>query len=365
MENMINIMVVEDSNFMRINLKEKLSEITDFSVEKVVRNGLEALKVIRNPDEKVDVVLLDLLMPEMDGIETLEHIMSEKPIPTAIFTGVTKDQENGEFLYDALELGALGIVQKPTGHGNMDLDHVMENLENKIKAAHSAREKLEIFLNYGKTQKIPQSKKENESSGSKRNFTKQLRNIDLFIIGASTGGPIEVASILKQLSFNPELIGVVVQHIPEGFEKYFSKKLDKLTDFKITVAKDGEKLKAGKIYLAPGNKHIKFDGTTRRAFIKLTDEERVWGVRPCIDFAFVTAAQIFHQRLLGIILTGMGKDGTFGVRVIKEYGGICIAQDPDEAMIDAMPKNAIKSGNIDQVYTLEEIINCMNSETSS
>ncbi len=379
---MIKILIVEDSSFMRMNLKKILSKHKELDIQFIARNGVEALKILEH--NEVDVVLLDLFMPKMDGIETLENIMNSKPIPTLVFTAANK-KDNAEILLKALRLGAMDIVQKPKGIGSKSLEKVIQMLVKKIIAVHNSRDKLKVFINKAEiSNRLQKSRKSNKNKRPKRKkpaapvkkeikkAKKRKYNIDLskkinlssiFIIGASTGGPPLLLNFLKDLTFNPQKSGIIVQHIPDGFTKFFAKRLDSICEFKVLEAKHGDMLKPGKIYITPGDYHLKLYEDKGHIYFDITQEDRVWGVRPCIDYTLVTGAQILKNKLLAIIFTGMGRDGTFGFRIVKEYGGTTIAQDPKEAMIDSMPLNAIRSGNVDYVMKVNDIKHHLNSNT--
>jgi two-component system chemotaxis response regulator CheB len=369
---------------MRQNLQKILSSITDFQPKYLARHGLDALEIIRTQND-IDVILLDLFMPKLDGISTLKEIMTNKPIPTLIFTSADRVHDE-ELLLTALKLGALDIIHKPTGLDTLKVEEVMGVLIEKIRVAAKSKEKLKVFVNNAAINsqissidtsiftKPPEKQllAEIKIAPSKDGQPDHIFDVanknkvkSFFVLGASTGGPSLVMEFVRHLKFSSSVAGIIVQHMPAGFTNFLAKRLDQSSQFVVVEAEHGQPLQPGHIYVAPGDYHLKLIENNNGVLLELTQDDRVWGVRPCVDYALITAAQIFKEKCIGIILTGMGRDGTLGMRVVKEYGGFTIAQDPTEAMIDSMPLTAIKSGYVDLVMKNFDIVHYLNREYAS
>jgi len=299
MPSKIRVLVVDDSLFMRKAISNLLNSDPKISVIGTAKDGEEALQKISelNPD----VITLDIEMPRMDGLTTLKEIMRRKPLPVIMLSALTK--KGAKETFTALEYGAVDYVLKPSGTVSLDLKLVKDQLIAKIKTAA---------------------------------LTKPLMH--------KTIKPSTVAK-----SIPPTLI---VQHMPEGFTRFFAEHLDEKCQFKVKEAENGDQISRGLALVAPGGYHMLVQKNGR---ILLDKGPRVHNVRPAVDPMMFSVAEAYSSKVVGVLLTGMGKDGAKGMKAIKEKGGTTIAQDEKTCVVFGMPKAAIEEGCVDIVLPLHKI----------
>ncbi len=327
----VKVLIVDDSLFMRTVLKDMLSKDTWINVVGTARNGKEALELI--PKLRPNVVTMDIEMPVMDGISALKQIMSTRPIPVIMLSTLTKD--GAKLTLEALEIGAVDYIPKPTGSTMIGV--VRETLIAKIKEV-------------SKSPILPLTR--NKKPRKKRTITKSLSASNKIVaIGASTGGPNALTDVLSHLpkDIPPTMI---VQHMPKPFTKYFAERLDKVTPFEVREAKEGDRLSPGLALLAPGDWHMI---VTRQEKIHLHKGPAMYNLRPTVDEMMVSTADVYGPRTLGVVLTGMGSDGTIGMKAIKKFGGWNIAQNEKTCVVYGMPKSAINAGVVDTVVSLGDV----------
>ncbi len=312
----IKVLVVDDSYLMRLLICDLLSSFEDIEIVGTARNGKEAVELVSKL--KPDVVTLDYEMPVMDGIKALEEIMKKNPTPCIMLSAYTK--EGAEITLNALSKGAFDFITKPSGSLSMDIEKVRVELYKKIKMAKKiSPEKLKL------KEKEPHKK------------LKGAKKISAIGIVSSTGGPPIVEYILKYMpKINIPIF--IVQHMPRSFTFIFAERLNKLTKKKVKEARDREQVKEGIVYIAPGGIHMSLKKIKEKIYIYLIDEEPKWGVKPSGDYLLNAMADIYKDKSLAVILTGMGKDGSEGAKKIKEKKGILIAQDEKSSVIYGMPK---------------------------
>lgn len=327
----IKLMIVDDSAFMRKIIGDSVEDIRGIEVAGIARNGLDALEKI--DIIKPDVITLDIEMPKLNGIETLKEIKKKYKMPVIMLSSIRKT----EVTFEALELGALDFIEKPENL-NQNLEEFKQELELKINSLINSKNDI-------KKEKKP--KTPNKGVGS----------VNAVVIGSSTGGPKALVYLMENLPKEINIPIFIVQHMPKGFTLSFAERLDKLTTAKVVEAKDNMRIEGGKIYLAPGDFHLRIEGS----IIKLTKEDKIHGVRPAVDYLFQTASETYREKLVGIILTGMGKDGTNGMKSIKHFGGLTIAQDESSSVVFGMPGSAIAKGVVDEVLSLEDISKTLNN----
>lgn len=334
----IKVLVVDDSALLRKVLSNVLNDCNGIEVTDVARNGVEAMKII----EKVqpDLVTLDVEMPMMNGLETLKAIKEDYQIPVIMLSS----RSNEETTIQALELGAEDFVEKPESiHKNWDT--FKGNLSEKIH--------IHFSQDQYKSVDIRKSKVLNDSLLSKKD---QLKAI---VIGASTGGPKALVKAIQALSSNLSVPVFIVQHMPEGFTASFAKRLDAAASVPVVEAEHGQKIRPGTVYLAPGARHLTINGDT----LELDMRPKIHGVRPAVDYLFETAAYTYGEDILGIVLTGMGKDGAPGCEVIKEQGGYVLTQDKASSIVYGMPRVVVERGLSDQTASLNEIADILREMT--
>ena len=330
----IRAMVVDDSAFMRKIISDMVSEITGVEVVGIARNGKDALDLI--PKLKPDIITLDVEMPILNGIETLKIIKKDHDIPVIMLSS----NKNPEITIEALELGALDFIEKPLDIKE-NLEEIKADLEKKIKALFSNK------LDQYKQEKLDYNTNNTEIINKK---------VDAVVIGASTGGPKVLVHIISRLPANIRVPIFIVQHMPEGFTKSLAERMNKESKVRVVEAKDGMPIRANTVYLAKGGYHMTLKGN----LISLNTEEKLHGVRPAVDNLFFSASSQYKAKLLGVILTGMGKDGCAGMHQIKALGGLNIAQDKNSCIVFGMPGNAVSKGVVNKILSIDEISDTIN-----
>ena len=332
----IRVLVVDDSSYMRFILSRILEEDPDIEVVGRARDGIEALAML--PVEKPDVITLDVEMPRLNGFETLERIFSVRPTPVVMVSQFT--EANAETTMKALELGAVDFVQKPQGSDALTMAKIKAELISKVKVA--ARVTLSIGA-YG--QRSAQTWK--PAKGTPAGVMKKV-----VVIASSTGGPKALADVMTHIPADAPLGILIVQHMPEGFTASLANRLNTLSPFAVSEAKEGDTLAVGRALLAPGNFHMRIRNGGR---VYLSSADAVNNVRPAADVTMCDAADLFRDRVIGVVLTGMGTDGTRGGTAIREKGGVNIAQHGATCVVDGMPSSLVKAGQADRVAPLDRI----------
>lgn len=326
----IKLLIVDDSAFMRKILNDIVKEIDGIEVVGIARNGLEALEKI--PRLKPDVITLDIEMPKLNGIETLKRIKENYDIPVIMLSSLT----GTDITIEALQIGALDFIEKPSDL-NSNMSNFKEELEMKLKPIFGENHKKGI----GNPSKCDNNK---------------CDEIKAVVIGASTGGPKALVSLIGKLPEKIKAPIFIVQHMPKGFTTSLAKRMNNESNIKVLEAEDGMKIENNIVYLAPGDFHMTLDSNK----ISLNSNDKLHGVRPAADHLFNSAAQIYRENLLGIILTGMGKDGTAGMSLIKEFGGYNIAQSEETCVVYGMPGSAVSAGVVEEILDLNEISSKLN-----
>jgi two-component system chemotaxis response regulator CheB len=326
------VLVVDDSAFMRKLISELVDGTGEFRVAGTARNGLDALRKIHALDP--DIVTLDIEMPELDGLATLGYIMSEAPRPVVMLSGVASGEAD-DLTIRALELGAVDFVRKPAGQISRDLRPVRDRL---LQALHACRE---VNL-HGVTvlARPPHPPPTALSSGG----VPSPHVGRIVAIASSTGGPRALAEVVPRLPAGLDAAVVVVQHMPAGFTRSLAERLNAQSAAEVREAQHGEALRNGCVYIAPGGSHLRVLRAGGAATLSLDESPPVWGVRPAADPLFRSVAEAFGFAAIGVVLTGMGRDGAAGVRAIREAGGLTIAQDQETSIIFGMPQAAIAAG---------------------
>jgi len=340
----IKVIVVDDSALMRKIISDMINEQEEMEVVDVAKNGQELLaKIVRNTP---DVITLDIEMPKMNGIETLKELKKINiNIPVIMLSSVSKT--GAESTMESLDLGAFDFVAKPSGAISIDIDTVKEELVEKIKLAFMKNEDKLIKKPLKKiiASKVV-SRTTNRVSGT------LACDIEAVVIGASTGGPKALYEVITALPSDLGVPVLVVQHMPVGFTKAFAARLNLNSKLRVTEAVDGELIEKNVVYIAPGGYHMQV-GKGKR--IELNTQPTIWGVRPAVDKLFISATNFYGARLLSVILTGMGRDGAKGTMVIKESGGITMAEHESTCIIYGMPKAAFETGKVDEIVPLGNV----------
>lgn len=350
-------MIVDDSPLMRKLLSNVLSEDPQIEVVGSAPNGKIALDKIGAL--RPDVITMDVQMPVMDGIETLTRIMIQKPTPVIMISAYT--EEGANLTFKALELGAVDFITKPDAIFARPIVDIRDEIIMKIKTANKINVKRlgkdkEEELEERET-KAREEKKAREERKEKAEHEVSLEKCRKIVsIGVSTGGPEALKEIIPHLPPHIDAGILIVQHMPPGFTNAFAQRLDTISDIEVKEAQEGDIIMPGRILIAKGDYHLKIKEEKFAYITRITHEERVKLFRPSIDVMMMSTAEHFQNRTIGLIMTGMASDGVDGIRVIKEKGGITLAQDEKTSVVFGMNKLAIESGYVDRIVGLKEIV---------
>jgi two-component system chemotaxis response regulator CheB len=332
------VLVVDDSAFMRKVVRDLVDALPGFRVVGTARDGRHALEQVHALDP--DIVTLDVEMPELDGLQALGYIMSETPRPVVMLSAA--DGIDGALTLRALELGAIDFVRKPSGAISLDLALVRDRLHAALAAAAAA--------NLAGSRMLARP-----PVGAGRPTPVAARARRLVVIAASTGGPRALADLVPALPAGLAAAVVIVQHMPAGFTRSLAERLNHMSDITVHEATDGAVLRPGVVLIAPGGRHLTLGTGPDGATCHLDDGAAVWGVRPAADPLFRSAARLFGAATVGVVLTGMGRDGAEGLARIREAGGRAIVQDAASATIWGMPQAALATAGADAVLPLSAI----------
>jgi two-component system chemotaxis response regulator CheB len=324
------VMVVDDSAFIRRMITDWINGTSDLELVGVAKNGEEAENMAR--DLKPDVVTLDVEMPVKSGLEALPEIL-KTGAKVLMVSSVTK--QGATSTLQALEAGAYDFVTKPSSSSSLAFTGSKDETLDKIRASRYARHRA-----------VP-------SSGSAIKVSAPTQPVDrLVVIASSTGGPSTLRTLWEQFPKNFPAPILIVQHMPEGFTASLAKRLDMAGTVPCREAKEGDKVVTGQALLCPGGVHmiVKPDMT-----IAFTDEPKLHGVKPAADYLFHSAAQVKGNKTVGVVLTGMGRDGAEGAVAIRKVGGRVLGENEESCVIYGMPKAAKDAGGIDAEFPLEEV----------
>jgi len=316
------VLVVEDDPVTRRIVVDLVQASGRFRVVGEARTGYEAIRLVH--EREPDLVSLDLELPELGGLETLGYIMSEAPRPVVVLSAHTAP----ELTFQALDFGAVDFVPKPAPDALRTVDELRDRLLEALDAAAQARLANLAF-------RIP-----GRGRAARRAPAQAGLPACAVAIAASTGGPRALADLLAALPEDLPAAVLVVQHMPARFTASLAARLDAVSPLPVAEAVGGEVIRPGRVYLAPGGVHLGLDRSRQGVAIRLEETRPVWGVRPAADVLFRAVASHFGPRSLGVVLTGMGRDGAAGLRAIREVGGWTIAQDRDTSVIFGMPAAA-------------------------
>lgn len=341
------VLVVDDSNFFQQRLKKIIEEHPDLTVIGVASNGQQAIDM--DAELKPDIISMDYEMPMVDGVTAVRTILSRRQVPIVMFSSMT--YEGAAITLQALEAGAVDFIPKNFAEVSGDSKILKMRLHEKlITFARASKPKPQISRPALESVKIPESHSGFAATSS----------IKLLAIGASTGGPVALTDIITRLPANFPLPIVVVQHMPENFTKVFAERLHRQAKLEVKEAENGERIEVGKVLVAPGGMQIMFDRSGQHVRV-LAGDDRV-NYKPSVDIMFASAANTFGNKVLGIVLTGMGADGCEGARLIKEKGGQIWGQDEGSCVVYGMPAAVAKAGLTDAVLPIEDFATQLNSQ---
>ncbi len=362
------VLVVDDSAFMRRLVSDIVASSGEFDVVGTARDGLDALRQMPLLDP--DLVTLDVDMPNLDGLACLDRIMREWPRPVVMLSAGGSDG-GADATLRALDRGAVEFVRKPSGAISLDLELVRDQLLEALRAAASVTQ-LGIPLP-SPTLVAPDSAMRGSAHdrglrsparGTSRSMHGQVPSF-IVCIAASTGGPAALSQIIPQLPRFERAAVLIVQHMPAGFTASFASRLHGISRLAVHEAMHGEPLNAGHVYVAPGGFHLRVGGTPLAPVALLDQEPTEWGVRPAADRLFKSAASCYDAACLGVVLTGMGRDGADGLLAIRQAGGIGVVQERSSCVIPGMPDSALRVAGADDVVSLADLPHAIEQLVSS
>jgi len=343
---MIKVLVVDDSAFMRKAITSMLQEDPNIKVIGSARDGVEAIQMVQ--ELKPDVVTMDIEMPRMDGISALKEIMSKCPVPVIMVSSLTV--EGAKVTLEALELGAVDFIPKNLSELSVNIVKIKGMLIDKIKTIGKrgiVKRKPLIKPEIAKVEipkvEIPKVRITGE------------RKVGIVSIGTSTGGPKALQEIIPKLPKDFPVPIVIAQHMPPNFTKPFAERLDQLSELSVKEAEEGESVKPGIVYIAPGRGHMRLKRRGIETFVSVSEDKEEFIYRPSVDALMSSVAESYPGRSLGVILTGMGNDGLRGCKQIKETGGRIFAQNEETCVVYGMPKAVVEAGIADKVISIEEM----------
>lgn len=337
MKKPIRVLIADDSAFMRKIISDLINSDSELEVISAARNGREALELIEklNPD----VITLDLEMPKLNGLETLKKIMRTSPKPVVMISHLT--QEGAITTLNCLDAGAMDFIPKPSGSISLDFGKMAADLTQKIKVAyHNFKPNMVRSLI-----KKPRPKEITPC------FHSTCKNM-VVALGTSSGGPRALKEVIPLLPANFPAGMVIVQHMPAGFTRSLADRLNNESKIKVKEAEEGDQIEPGLALLAPGNYHLEIKAG---GIVHLDQRPQLWGVRPCVDYMMESIAPLYGQRVIGVILTGMGRDGANGMAEIKKHGGETIAQNQETCLVYGMPRAVVERGLANHILPLQDI----------
>src|SRR6187402_2127093 len=345
MKKSIKVLVIDDSALVRQTLTEIINSDSQLEVVGAAADPYFAAQKIKSfiPD----VITLDIEMPRMDGLTFLKTLMAQYPIPVVIISSLT--QNGSQLALRALDLGAVEIVAKSEIRNTKEhLEESRIRITDAIKAAHMVPVKRRA-LNKAQPEYTPIVKGQADADSPIYKTTDKV-----IAIGASTGGTEALRYFLLNTPANCPGI-LITEHMPAGFTKSFADQLNTICEVTVKEASDGERVMRGHAYIAPGGRHMELYRSGAKYFIRVRDGELVNRHKPSVEVLFNSVANHAGQNAIGVIMTGMGRDGADGLLNMKEAGARTIAQDEKSCVVFGMPKEAIKIGAADQIMSLQEI----------
>ncbi len=338
---MVKVLIVDDSAFMRNTLTSLISDDPEIQVVGIARDGIEAVEKVAQL--KPDIVTMDVEMPKMDGIEALKQIMSKNPVPVIMVSSLTTD--SAKVTLEALEIGAVDFIPKNLSDLSINIVKIKETLIEKIKKI--GKKGLPAIKKISSFKQLQMPKTTNYTSH---------RRVNIVTIGSSTGGPTALQNIICKLPKDFPVPILIAQHMPPAFTGPFAERLNHLSAVEVKEAENGESLKKGVVYIAPGRGHMSvFRRKITETTISITENKGNYIYRPSVDALMLSVVENFSGHVLGVILTGLGNDGLKGMKEIKNSGGRTIAESETTCVVYGMPKAVVESGVADKIVPVDEI----------
>ena len=366
----ISVLIVDDSAMMRNLIGRMVEDAPGLVIAEKAMNGIFALQKI--PRVNPDIIILDLEMPEMNGIEFLkERKRLGIEIPVVILSSIA--ERGAKITMEALALGASDFIQKPSGSVSMDIHTVRDALIPMLMGYGGSYRRSHGKKMFAPEEHIspppPEQPAHHPDITTHFSLTStpvskpahppaQIRSAgktEIIAIGISTGGPDALRIVFSKLDQDLRVPIVVVQHMPPGFTNEFAKSLDRICPLEVKEAEDGDAIQSGRILIAQGNKHLEVEKKTYSAVVRLSDTPQVSGHRPSADVLFASVAMSYTNHAMGVIMTGMGKDGAMQLGTIYKEGGITLGQDEASSVVYGMPRVAYEMGHVMEQVSLEKM----------
>lgn len=342
MDRVLRVLVVDDSAYVRKVIKSMLSRSPFIEVVGVARDGEEALSLVEQLHP--DVVTLDLIMPGMGGIGFIREQMAKAPLPVVV---VSIASETSQLVLDALDAGAIDFVQKPSALATEKVFEMADDLIEKVKAAGSVQK--------SGMKPLPAIEQAAASLEPKRTAAQQSA-VDIVVIGISTGGPQTLKWLIPRFPADFPLPIAIVLHMPVGYTELYAKRLNETSALEVSEAQEGDELRKGSVFIAPAGRHLTLTRNKNSQVVAHLDSRPFDTLhRPSVDVLFRSAAEVFGKRVLGVVMTGMGDDGTEGSRSIHAQGGLVFAEAEESCVVYGMPRSVVEAGLANKVLPLERM----------
>ena len=346
MERVLRVLIVDDSAYVRKVIKQMLSRSPFLDVVGTARSGEEALTMVE--ELRPDVVTVDLIMPGMGGLGFIREQMARQPIPMVV---VSIASETSQLVLDALDAGAIDFVQKPSALATERVFEMSSELIEQVKSAGMVQMSHVATLSTRPVVSVPQKPK---PAPAKRPDTKSA--FDVLVLGVSTGGPQALRYLIPQLPATFPIPIAIVIHMPVGYTDLYAQKLNQISQLEVTEAREGSPFRAGIVLIAPAGRHLKVTAGADGCIAAQLDARPFDSLhRPSADVLFSSAAEAFGSRVLGVVMTGMGSDGTDGARLIRAKGGRIFAEAEQTCVVYGMPRSVVEAGLVDRIVPLDKL----------
>lgn len=345
MEGVLRVLIVDDSAYVRNVIKQMLSRSPFIDVVGTARNGEEALPLVE--ELRPDVVTLDLMMPGIGGLGFLREQMSKAPLPVVV---VSIASETSKLVLDALDMGAIDFVQKPSALATEKVFEMADELIDTVKAAGNVRSAGMKPLPAIETVKPIETVKSIKTPARRP----RAGHVDIVVIGVSTGGPQTLKHVIPKLPADLPVPVVIVLHMPVGYTDLYAQRLNELSPLDVSEAGEGSAIRQGHVLIAPAGRHLTMERNGAGEIVAHTDLRPFDTLhRPSVDVLFRSAADVFGSRTLGVVMTGMGDDGTEGARSIRAKNGLVFAESEQSCVVYGMPRSVIEAGLANKIVSLE------------
>ena len=339
MDRVLRVLVIDDSAYVRKVVKQMLLRSPFIEVVGAARDGREALELVEQLQP--DVITCDLIMPELDGVGFVREQMRRRPVPIIIMSIAS---ETGDAALTALDAGAVDFIQKPTALATEKIFEVSSELIEKVKAAASIP-LTRIQSSPARTETTPATARAEAVAGSQA--------VDVVVLGISTGGPQALKQLIPQLPADFPVPVAIVMHMPIGYTEMYARKLNEYSPLDVREAHEGDELRAGVALLAPAGRHLSFQRKADGRVVAHLDARPFDTLhRPSVDVMFQSAAEIYRQRVLGVVMTGMGSDGKQGAAWVKSQGGLVYTESEETCVVYGMPFTVVEAGLSDRSVPL-------------